>query len=465
MHSTRSMRTRWSTVPAVLAAFALVAAGCGDDDDDAATATETVTADDTATAAETMTDTATAAETMTATAETMTDTATAAETMTDTATAGETAAPASGEPIKIGMLTSLTGNFAPWGIQVQDGMRLAVEEINAAGGAGGRPLELVEVDDQTNAEEGVAGFERLVEEGVIGVGGVISSDIGLAASPLAEELETSLFLVKAGAAGILTQDSRYVFRTCLPAAPMVSGPIVQYAVDNGLTRVGAIIADYGWGQSIKSALENDFAAVEGIELQVEVAPVPEQDFTTYLRNLQGFDPELIVATGHPPGSGAITVQSADLGLDVPITGAYSPYGLVAGAAGDAGIGRYSDFDCADYASDEYQDLARRFLAFSEHPFMEDDAVAGYGIVTMLAEAAAAVGDDPVAISEYLHGTSFDLPGYPFTMSWTEWGELAEAQPLFTILGAGPAPEGVNEAGDWYPEVLLLPEPLEPYVPE
>jgi hypothetical protein len=102
---------------------------------------------------------------------------------------------------------------------------------------------------------------------------------------------------------------------------------------------------------------------------------------------------------------------------------------------------------------------------SDEVFMDDDAVAGYGIVTMLADAAGAVGDDPVAIAEYLHGQTYDLPGYPFTMAWTEWGEMAQAQPLFTTLSTGPAPEGVNEAGTWYPKVLLRPEPLEPYVPE
>ena len=69
-----------------------------------------------------------------------------------------------------------------------------------------------------------------------------------------------------------------------------------------------------------------------------------------------------------------------------------------------------------------------------------------------------------AITEYLHGQTYELEGYPFTMAWTEWGEMSQAQPLFTTLGPGPAPEGVNEAGDWYPETLLLPEPLEPYDP-
>jgi branched-chain amino acid transport system substrate-binding protein len=382
--------------------------------------------------------------------------------------ATETTAPAaeapSGEPIIIGALTSLTGPFTPWGVQARDGMQLAVDEINAAGGVTGRPLQLSVVDDESNPEAGTSGIERLVEEGAVAVGGVISSDVGLATARVAEELETPLFLVKAGSEQILTQDSRYTFRTCIPSAPMVADPIAQYVQEEGLTRIGAIVADYAWGQAFRSALEDTFADVEGVELQIEVAPVPEQDFTTYLRNLETFEPDLLVATGHPPGSGAITVQSADLGLDIPVTGAYSPLAAVVGGAADAAIGRYSDFDCADYASEEYQELALRYLASSDNTFMEDDAVAGYGIVQMIAQAVEAVGDDPVAIAEYLHSETFDLPGYPYDMSWTEWGEMAAAQPVFSVIGPGPAPEGVNEAGEWYPETLILSDPLEPYVP-
>ena len=344
-------------------------------------------------------------------------------------------------------------------------MLLAAEEINSAGGVGGRQLEIVVADDQSNPEEGVTALERLIErDGVVAVGGIISSGVGAQAAQVAEELSIPLFLVKSGSEAILTKESRFTFRTCLPAAPMVVGPIVQYAQSEGVTRVGAIVADYAWGQAIKSALETQFGTVDGIEVQIEVAPVDETDFTTYLRALEGFDPELIVATGHPPGSSAMIVQSADLGFDVPITGAYTTRAQVMSGAAEAALGRYSDFSCADVLSTEYQDLARRYLAFSENQFLEDDAVAGFGIVTMVADAVEAVGDDPIAIAEYLHGQTYDLVGYSFTMAWTEWGELAQAQIAFDVIGAGPAPEGVNEAGDWYPERLLLSDPLEVYEP-
>lgn len=421
---------------AAVVAVALVGAACGSDAEEDTATTTTAAAEETTTTAAAASDDDGATET----------------------TAGST------EPIKIGALTSLTGNFTPWGLQARDGMQLAVNDINDSGGVNGRMLELVVTDDQSNAEEAIAGLERMLEDGVVAVGGPISSDVGLITSQLAESEKVPLFLVKAGSDAILTRDSRYTFRTCIPAAPEVAEPIAQYAAAEGVTKIGAIIADYGWGRAIEQAMINSFDAVDGLDYQIEVAPVGEADFTTYLRNLEAFGPELIVATGHPPGSGPITVQSFDLGLDIPVTGAYTPWALVAGGAGNAAIGRYADFKCADFDSDSYKEMAPRYLALSDNTFMEDDAVAGYGIVTMVAAAVEAVGDDPAAIGEWIHTQTFDLPGHAYQMSYTEWGEMATATPIFSILGAGPAPAGINEAGDWYPEVLYKTEPLTPYEP-
>jgi ABC-type branched-subunit amino acid transport system substrate-binding protein len=150
--------------------------------------------------------------------------------------------------------------------------------------------------------------------------------------------------------------------------------------------------------------------------------------------------------------------------DVPVTGAWTPPDLVVGGLQELAIGRYSDFSCADYFSDSYADLAQRYLAFSDNQFMSDDAVAGYAIVQMVAQAVGEVGDDPVAIAEYLHANEFNMPGYAHPLSWTEWGELSQSQPIFTIISEGPAPEGLNEAGDWWFELLSQSDPLEPYEP-
>jgi branched-chain amino acid transport system substrate-binding protein len=417
----------------LLAALALVVAACGGDD----------TTDTTETAAA--------------------DTTEAAAPDTTEAGAPDTTEAVPGEPIKIGMLTDLTSTFAPWGVHVRDGMLMAAEEINAAGGVEGRMIEIVEADSQNDADASAEALERLVEDGVVAVGGIISSGVAVPTAALAEELAMPLFMVKGGSDAVLTRASRFTFRTCLPAAPMDAGPVLQYAEEQNLTKVGVIVADYAWGQAMKSALETTFEGTD-VEIQIEVAPVPpDTDFTPYMRALTDFGAEMIVATGHPPGSGPITVLSQDY-LDVPVTGSWNPLSLVVGNLEQAAIGRYADFGCADYFSDDYQEMAKRYLAFSDLTFMEDDAVAGHGIVTMVADAVGAVGDDPVAIAEYLHGQTYDLEGYAHETSWTEWGEMAAAQPLLVLITEGPAPEGVNEAGDWWVEEMVHSEPLEPYEP-
>ena len=342
-------------------------------------------------------------------------------------------------------------------------MLMAAEEINAAGGVDGRMIEIVQADTQNDADAASEALERLVEDGVVAAGGIISSGVGVPTAALAEELQIPLFTVKSGSDAVLTRDSRFTFRTCLPAAPMDAGPVLQYAQEQGLTKVGAIIADYAWGQAVKSALENTFAGSD-VAIQIEVAPVPPTtDFNPYLRSLADFESQMIVSTGHPPGSGPITVLSQDY-LDVPVTGAWTPLSLVVGNLAEAAVGRYADFSCADYLSDEYEQMARRYLAFSDNTFMSDDAVAAHGIVNMIADAVAAVGDDRVAIAEYLHGQTYDLEGYAHEMSWTEWGELAAAAPILVLVNAGPPPEGVSEAGDWWIDLLVHSDPLTPYEP-
>jgi branched-chain amino acid transport system substrate-binding protein len=378
--------------------------------------------------------------------------------------ATEAEEPASSEPVKIGMLTDLTKTFTPWGVNVRDGMALAAKEINEAGGVNGRMIEIIAQDDENDGDIGVDRFERLVEEGVVAVGGILSSGVGAPVAASAEQLQMPTFLVKSGTEAALTRESRYTFRTCLPAAPMDAGPVLQYAKEQGFTKVGAIVADYPWGQSFKAAMEKTFEG-SGIEYTIEVAPVPpDTDFTPFVRAMADFGAEMIAATGHPPGNGAIVSLSADLAGNVPVTGAWTPPDLAVGGLKELAIGRYSDFSCADYFSDSYAELAKRYLAFSDNKFMSDDAVAGYAIVQMVAQAVGEVGDDPVAIAQYLHENEFNMPGYAHPLSWTEWGELANSQPIFTMISEGPAPEGLNEAGDWWFELLTHSEPLEPYEP-
>ena len=81
------------------------------------------------------------------------------------------------EPILIGEIDSRTGILAAQGLAIAEGVRIAIDAVNAAGGVGGRPLRLLERDDKGKAERAIAAAEELVaRHGVVGlVGGYVDS--------------------------------------------------------------------------------------------------------------------------------------------------------------------------------------------------------------------------------------------------------------------------------------------------
>jgi branched-chain amino acid transport system substrate-binding protein len=378
-----------------------------------------------------------------------------------TAYGGSTAA----APVEVGVLTSLTANFAPWGIHFRAGAALAVNEINRKGGVKGRLLSLSVADDQSIPNGGIDGFRKLTQQDkVVSVGGVVGSNVGLATARLAEQAQVPLFLLRAGDDKILTTQSRYTFRTCLPPAQEDAPPILDLAQARGVKSVGAIVADYAWGQAFKKALEDAWDGVTGIKLNIQVAPLSTTDFTPYLRGLGNVG--LIVASGHPPGGGAILAQAGQLGMKAPVIGSYSPFSLIAKAAGSSAYGRWTDFKCVNVGSRAYRALAKRYLkTFPQNGFFEDEAMQGYAYVKVVAEAVGKVGADPRKVSAYVHTHTFTIPGYAFPLRWTAWGELAAPTPFLAVLTKGPPPDAsLNKAGDWWPRNLSKSKPLKPYRP-
>lgn len=377
-------------------------------------------------------------------------------------------APAGGQarPLRIAMLSSLSGPFTFWGINVRDGMRMAVEEINAAGGVLGRPVELLERDDRNNPAEAISVLRALVErEGVSAVGGILGSDVGLAVSREAELLRVPVFLDRAGAHTILQRSTRYTFRTCLVSSPMyvqASALLMRYAK---YTRIGAVIADYAWGHSYREWLARYVATIPGMRLQLEVAPVATSDFTPYLRRIQAIDPQFLDIGGHPPGNPVLVRQAAELGMTQQMFGAANPPELVIQRAGEAALGRYVDYTCADFTHPTFRRLAARFYGTARRYF-DDNAFSGYVTVKMVADAARrADSTDPRRIAEVIRRGRFVQPGYGWPLSYTEWGEMREARPILFSLQRGEAPGGICPGCGWVQRVEFRTPRLEPYAPE
>jgi len=115
-------------------------------------------------------------------------------------------ATATGDVIKIGLVASQGGDLRPWGQDCIAGARLAEAEINAAGGIGGKKIQLIVEDSNSKPEEGKSAAEKLASEGVIGLVGEVASGITLQMKTVA--MDRGLPLIAVGATNPdVTKDS------------------------------------------------------------------------------------------------------------------------------------------------------------------------------------------------------------------------------------------------------------------
>jgi branched-chain amino acid transport system substrate-binding protein len=127
-------------------------------------------------------------------------------------------------PIKVGVPNSLTGRHSPFGQHMKRAFDLALEEINAAGGVKGRPIEFVHVDDQSKPETAITAAQKLFEDkDIIMITGQYSSADTYPTCALAEKQKVP-FMVSTAAADNITQSNwKYIFRMAQPASEFDTG--------------------------------------------------------------------------------------------------------------------------------------------------------------------------------------------------------------------------------------------------
>lgn len=364
----------------------------------------------------------------------------------------------SDEAITIGALEPLSGNFTPWGETHRAGLEFAVQEVNADGGVLDRELELVVEDTESDASEADSIFRRLAEqEGIVAATGPVSSDVGIRTARTAEDLKVANLLHMAGSDEVLTRDSRYTFRIGLVPAPTMMRAQAQLVEDAGYQRVGAIIADYAWGQAVKSSIQEFFP----VDVTMETAPLGADDFKPFIRNMPD-DLEMMVASGHPPGTLTITGQQFELGYEPEVTtGPGIPPGTVYGALSETATRGFTHVHQTDVYSEEFVDVATRF---AEETGGRMDTHEGYGYVTgkLLAQAIEDAGStDPVEIADAVRTIEFDSI-FANPIQYTEWGELKNQRQLYSTIETG-APEYYSD-GEWKLAEEFRTDPLEPYDP-
>jgi branched-chain amino acid transport system substrate-binding protein len=230
------------------------------------------------------------------------------------------------EAIKVGAVVPLTGRYGGGGAQVRAGYEIAVEHVNAAGGitVGGKkmPLELVLLDDESDATKTVARMEALAAQGVIAYLGGFGSDLHAAAASVAEKNRIPYLGVAFALHKVHQQGFRYLF------SPFWKSPDIGQALPPLLTSLPAAervktVAIFqektDWGAEMAAAwIEAGRAAGYRVVLQGEYAP-GAKDFSDLILKAKAANADAVFALPTPPDGMTMIKQMRELAYTPRLT--------------------------------------------------------------------------------------------------------------------------------------------------
>ena len=241
-----------------------------------------------------------------------------------------TATAAMAQPIKIGLSGPFTGGSASMGVSMRDGVRIAVAEINKSGGVLGRPLPLVERDDEARNELGVQIAQELInKEEVAATLGFINTGVALASQRFYQEAEIPVINNVATGTLITKQflppdhKANYIFRTSANDV-IQSGMIVEEAITRRGFKKPAILADStNYGQFGRADLVKALEAKGVKPVTEEKFNIGDTDMTAQLLRAKQADADVILTYGIGPELAQIANGMAKLGWKVPLIGSWT----------------------------------------------------------------------------------------------------------------------------------------------
>ena len=258
--------------------------------------------------------------------------------------AGGAATAESTGPVVIGHVASMSGPTADFGSSTDHGIRMALAEINDAGGVlGGRKIELVTEDNRSVTPEARTAAQKLISrDRVVALLGDVASSRSLAMAPLAQETQTPM-LSPASTNPKVTEVGDYIFRSCFIDS-FQGDAIATFAMkDLGLKRFAILYAansDYSVG--LRDTLETNIKAMGGEVVAVEgYQEGADKDFSGQLTKIKAASPEAVFVPGYYTEVGLILQQGRRLGMDMPFLGTDGWEGAqMMEIAGDAANGCY-----------------------------------------------------------------------------------------------------------------------------
>ncbi|KYZ75736.1 ethanolamine utilization protein EutJ [Anaerosporomusa subterranea] len=227
--------------------------------------------------------------------------------------------------IKIGGNLELTGGIATFGQSTANGIKLAIKEINAAGGVLGKQLTFIVADNKSEPSESTNAITKLItQDKVVTVLGAVASSNTLAASQVAHDnkvpfISTTSTNPKVTVDGGKVRD--YAFRACF-IDPFQGTVMANFASKSLKAKTAAVYIDNSsdYSKGLAQFFEESFIKNGGKIVAKEAFLQKDQDFKATLTKLKASNPEVIFIPGYYEEVGKIVKQARELGITQPLLG-------------------------------------------------------------------------------------------------------------------------------------------------
>ena len=312
-----------------------------------------------------------------------------------------------GSEIVIGHYASMTGSTAHFGQDTDRGVRLAIEEANAAGGVLGKKLKLVTLDTRGDSAEAANAVNRLIDvEKVSAVLGEVASSLSLAGGRVAQRRKIPM-ISPTSTNPKVTEVGDYIFRVCF-IDPFQGKVMATFARNHLKLDKVAILKDVKNDYSIglADAFQKSFTAAGGTIVVEQSYSQGDTDFSAQVTAIRGTQAQAVFVPGYYSEVGTIARTADRLGLKVPLLGGDgwdSPDLFKIG--GDAINGSYfSDHFAPDVAAAKSQAFVANFTKkYGQAP--TGLGALGYEAALVLIDAIKRAGkSDPSAIRDAIAAT-------------------------------------------------------------
>ena len=313
--------------------------------------------------------------------------------------------------ILIGAVAPKTGEAATFGISSENGIRLAIDQVNEAGGLlGGRKISLICEDDKGDPVAGKVAFSRLIErDGVRAVIGPVMSKVAIAGAGVAEQARVPMISTSA-TNPLVTLGKKYVFRACF-IDPFQGKVMAKFAYEALGARKAAVLYDASndYNKGLAEVFRDVFTEMGGKIIAFESYPERSVDFRPQLTKIAPAAPDAVFMPNYYNDVALQAKQAREIGIKATLLGGdgWDSPELVKSAGAAVEGGYFSNHFTRESAAPRVKAFVE---AYQKRHGQPPDALAslGYEAAQILTDAIKRAGSDaPDKIRDALEKTDLE----------------------------------------------------------